>query len=176
MLGCGLDAEPSREQGSALPGSSTTRGLGDLPDCSASLSWWNTKWPLRRCLTLDAMATSADLVDFPALILLEADPALAEHAREDGGDLTFTLTDGTRLSHELEAFDGTTGALVAWVRIPLLPSAANTRLHLYFGNPAAVDQQDAANVWDPGHVAVWHLSQDPSSPPPQVRDSTRPER
>lgn len=85
----------------------------------------------------------------------------------------FTASDGaTPLSHEIEQYDGTTGKLTAWVRVPSLSSTTDTVLYMYYGDPTAPDQQDAANVWDTGFKGVWHLSQDPAGAAPQMQDAT----
>jgi hypothetical protein len=90
-----------------------------------------------------------------------------------GGDIVFTASDGaTPLSHEIEQYDGTTGKLTAWVRVPTLSSTTDTVLYMYYGDPAAPDQQDRANVWDTGFKGVWHLSHDPAAAAPQMQDAT----
>ena len=60
----------------------------------------------------------------------------------------FTEADGTtRLDHVIESYDPLTGALTAWVRVPLLSSTVDTELFIYYSNPSAVDQQDPADVF-----------------------------
>ena len=58
----------------------------------------------------------------------------------------------TALPHELEAYDGATGALAAWVRVPTLSDAADTELFLYFGAPDTDARRDPAAVWDDGEI------------------------
>lgn len=45
--------------------------------------------------------------------------------------------------------------LRAWVKVPSLSSSADTPLYLYYGNPAASDQSDAATTWA-DYMAVIH--------------------
>ena len=72
---------------------------------------------------------SPALADVPVGIVIAGDTALAGHARPDGRDLAFTAADGTTvLPFEIERYDGATGALVAWVRVPSL--GPGTRLYL----------------------------------------------
>jgi hypothetical protein len=74
--------------------------------------------------------------------------------------LLFTAGDGTnKLAHEIESYTSASGALVAWVNVPLLSSTADTNIYLYYGNPAAANQQTATNVWDANFRGVWHLQQ-----------------
>ena len=63
------------------------------------------------------------------------------------------------LSHEIERYGSATGALVAWVKVPSLPSATDTVLFMYYSNGSATSQQDATNVWDSNYKAVWHLKE-----------------
>lgn len=99
------------------------------------------------------------LVDFPVLIQIATDGDLAASARTDGFDLAFSADDGiTRLDHELERYVGSTGELVAWVRVPSLDAATDVTLYLYFGRPDATDQQRRAAVWDSSFRGVWHLA------------------
>ena len=69
-------------------------------------------------------------------------------ARAEGARVTDV--DGvTRLDHQVERWDPVTGSLTAWVRVPVLSDTADVVLHLYLGNPTAVDQQDPVGVWGP---------------------------
>ena len=100
-----------------------------------------------------------DQADFPVLVSLTSDADLASKARDNGFDIAFTSSNGTtKLAHEIEKFDGQTGGLAAWVKVPMLSSAADTVIYMYYGNPTAADQQDRQAVW-PGYEGVWHLSQ-----------------
>lgn len=115
----------------------------------------------------------ADLASFPVLINLTSDSDLASHAQSNGNDILFTSSDGTtKLSHEIENYNSTTGALVAWVKVPSLSSSVDTDLYIYHGNSTCGSQQDATNVWDSGFKGVWHLKEDPSGTAPQMKDST----
>ena len=72
-----------------------------------------------------------------------------------GFDLRFELADGTKLDHEIERYDATTGVLVAWVRLPSWQLTARLDLLLYYGKPAlAVAEANPVGVWR-GHLAVW---------------------
>ena len=78
------------------------------------------------------------------MINLTSDTELAASARNDGFDISFTASNGiTQLSHQIERFDGTTGELVAWVKVPNVSSAVNTDIYLYYGYPTATNQEDA---------------------------------
>ena len=123
--------------------------------------WWDPAWQFRKKITLDSSQVTSDLTDFPVLISF-TDAHVGSYARSDGFDLLFTDTNGvTKLDHEIETYTTGAGTLVAWVRVPLLTSATDKVIYLYYGNSQASDQQNAPGVWDLNYVGVWHLKEDP---------------
>jgi hypothetical protein len=135
--------------------------------------WYNTAWGYRKPLTIQAAKVGGSLTNFPILVRLPADAQLAARARPDGNDLLFTLDDhATKLDHEIESFNGATGELAAWVRIPSLSNAANTTIYLYYGNAGASNQQNRNGVWDAHHRGVWHLGNGYSTAAGFYTDST----
>ena len=131
---------------------------------AAGESWFSSSWLLRKAITIDATkVSSGPHTDFPVLITLSSDARLAAYAQADGDDILFTSSGGaTQLSHEIERYGSATGALVAWVKVPSLPSATDTVLFMYYSNGSATSQQDATGgVWDSNYKAVWHLKEDP---------------
>ncbi len=132
-------------------------------------TWFGTgTWAERTPLTVDAgvvdtSGAGEDLADFPLLVSI----TVAASAQADGRDLVFTADDGvTRLDHELESWDPGTGALTAWVRVPVLSASLDTGIFLYHGNAAATDQQDPAGVFRSGFTSVHHLADDPEEVAP----------
>jgi hypothetical protein len=77
----------------------------------------------------------------------------------------------TQLSHEIEYFDHNSGTLYAWVKVPSVTSSGDTTIYMYYGNSAAASQQNAADVWSNGYVAVWHLDET-SGGSGAIKDST----
>ena len=119
---------------------------------------WYCGWSYRKNITIDKSKVPADQTNFPVLINLASDSDLAARARSDAYDIFFTSSDGTtKLSHEIESYTSSTGALVAWVKVPSVSSSANTTIYMYYGNSGAADQQDKNNVWDSNYKGVWHL-------------------
>jgi len=117
---------------------------------AASKPWYNANWSYRRAIFIDHTKVVADLLDFPVLVSLIADAGLAAHARPDRWDVLFTDEDGTtKLSHQIESYNGA-GNLVAWVKVPSLPSGADKLLFMYFGNASALDQQSVNDTWSNG--------------------------
>ena len=92
--------------------------------------------------------------DFPLFVQV-TDPDL------DRG-LVFANGNGTTmLPFEIETLRVNT--VLAWVRLPMLPSATDTTIQLYFGDPTAADTSSPADVWDAGYQAVWHLGEAPGA-------------
>ncbi|MBW2526468.1 MAG: DUF2341 domain-containing protein [Deltaproteobacteria bacterium] len=145
--------------GGTAAGTGGTGGVGG--------AWYDSDWSYRKELSVDHQQVAGDLTGFPLLVRLDGDSDLAAHA-ESGAELLFTAADGvTKLPHEIELFTSA-GRVDARVLVPLLSSTSDTVIHLYYGNPSALDQQDPQAVWASGFVGVWHLSE----PSGTRRDST----
>jgi len=141
---------------------------------AAGENWYNSAWDFRKSITIDntKVSGSTSHTDFPVLVSI-TDTNLKDNAQSSGNDILFTSSDGnTKLSHEIESYDSSTGALVAWVKVPTLSTSADTILYMYYGNSGAANQQDVTNVWDSNYKGVWHLSEDPDGTAPQMKDST----
>ena len=113
-------------------------------------SYYNASWDYRKTVTIDntKVSGSGSHTNFPILVSI-TDTNLKDNAQSDGDDILFTSSDGhTKLSHEIESYNSSTGALVAWVKVPTLSTSADTVLYMYYGNSGATNQQDATGVWD----------------------------
>ena len=126
----------------------------------ASVDLGLAAWPYQQAITiLHTKVSNTDQTNFPVLINL-TNASLSAHAQASGNDIYFTASDGvTVLPYEREKYTSATGALVAWVKIPDLSHTVDTVIYLNYGNPAATDQQQAANTWNTNFKGVWHLSQ-----------------
>src|SRR2546426_6890686 len=77
------------------------------------------------------------------------------------------------LDHEIEKYDGTTGQLIAWVRIPVLRTQTSpnpsTRIYIYYGDSGvSASTEIPTGVWDTNFKGVWHLKETSGT----VSDST----
>ena len=125
----------------------------------------------KKDITIDHTKVNADLNDFPLLVdIYDAD--LRTDVQADGDDIIFKIGE-TMLPYELELFDQTYNLthahLVAWVKTDL-SSSVDTTISMYYGNPSANNQETPSEVWNSNYIAVWHMSQDPSSS--TIKDST----
>lgn len=137
-------------------------------------NWYNTSWPQRtRIRIFKEKVTDGPHTDFPVLVQTTSDSGLASYAQDDGDDIVFTSEDAiTPLDYELVSFNGTTGAMVAWVKVPVLSSTNDTILWMYYGNSAVSAQEDPTNVWTNSYNAVWHMEESPTAGNNEIQDST----
>lgn len=127
-------------------------------------SWYNTSWANRKMITVGhgSVFGPANLTNFPLLVSV-TDPSLRTVAgggvgKADGSDILFTASDGaTKLNHEIELYNGSSGQLIAWVQVPSLSPTRDTVLYMYYGNPLTADQENKPGVWDSTFAGVWHL-------------------
>ena len=141
---------------------------------SSTAAWYDPTWTARKRIRIDRTKVGAGgVTNFPVLVSL-TDTGLKSKAQASGNDILFTAANGTtKLSHEIERYVSATGELIAWVKVPSLSSAVDTDLYMYYGNPAAANQQDAANVWDASYRGVWHMREDPGpGGAGDIKDST----
>lgn len=116
-----------------------------------------------RSITLDQPAS--DLTDFPVLFsgtftYLKTVANGGKVNNANGYDITFYSDEAltTLLDFERVFWDGATGTVEFWVKVPTLASASATVIYLSYGNPLiSTDQQDAANVWTNDFACVYHL-------------------
>jgi hypothetical protein len=148
--------------------------VGSQDVTAASGTWYQSGWGYRRAITVPASQVSGGThSNFPLLVRRTSDADLAAHAQNNGNDLVFTLDDHTtKLDHEIEHFNGATGELAAWVRIPSLSHTADTTIYLYYGNSGAANQQNRNGVWDTHYRGVWHLNNGYSTVAGFYSDST----
>jgi len=121
---------------------------------------------------------SDSLTDFPVLFS-HSDPLFRSVSNgggiyfNDGRDFCFTDKDSvTILPFEIESYDPVTGSITAWIKASTDTVSDRIEMVLHFSNPAALDRSQPAEVWNNHYTAVWHLTDNPSLPPPQLKDAT----
>jgi hypothetical protein len=120
--------------------------------------WWNNAWQYRKPITIDSNKVVAVQNNFPMLMDI-TDADLRYMAQNDGDDIVFTDGNGNKLVHEIELYNNNSGHLVAWVKIPLISPTADKTIYMYYGNPYALNQENASAVWDSNFVMVQHLEE-----------------
>ena len=123
-------------------------------------AWYNNAWGYRKSITIDHTKVTGTQTNFPVLINLASDNDLKSGAMTNGNDILFTSSNGiTKLSHQIETYTSSTGALVAWVNVPYVDSTTDTTLYMYYNYSSASNQQNMNGVWDASYKAVWHLNE-----------------
>ncbi len=82
---------------------------------AAGENYYNASWDFRKSITIDntKVSGSTSHTDFPVLVSI-TDTNLKDNAQSSGNDILFTSSDGnTKLSHEIESYNSSTGELVA---------------------------------------------------------------
>ncbi|MEZ6087251.1 MAG: DUF2341 domain-containing protein [Pirellulaceae bacterium] len=142
--------------------------LQALEAADVSLAWYDLNWGYRRQITIDEtmVAGTTNLSNFAVLVTI-TDPGLRSTGnggnvgQTDGGDFLFTSANGTtKLDHQIESYNATTGQLVAWVEVPSLGATTDTDLYLYYGNAGASNQWNNTGTWNSSYGGVWHLASD----------------
>ena len=149
----------------------------------------------RKPITIDRSklptGCGATLSNYPLLFSvtdLDLSTASGQVTDADGDDILFRALDddtcggvGTApctLDHEMESYNATTGAVVAWVRLPSVKTAdpantADTKIYVYYGNGDIADSiEDINAVWDANYMGVWHLDESPANGVAGHDDST----
>ena len=139
----------------------------------STAAWYNATWLYRRPITIQSSQVpgSTNFSSFPVLIdSTQADWRDTTNggkvSQADGGDILFTLSDGTtKLDHEIEKYVNTSGQLVAWVEVPTLYATRETLIFVYYGTSSAqADQWNITGTWDEGGAgnfeAVWHITEE----------------
>ena len=126
-------------------------------------NWWHSSWRNRKLITIDSTQVISDFYSFPVLIYEASDADLANFAQNDGDDIVFVLyaDNNTKLNHEIQTFNKSTGKLIAWVNIPFLNSTVDTKIWMYYNNAVVENQENKAGVWNSNFLGVWHLDETP---------------
>jgi len=144
----------------------------------ASSCFFLTGFSCNRKITIDSSKVegTSDLANFPVLIKIDNDCNIKTAAyggsiqNSSGWDIIFTDSDGlTQLDHEIEEYDGDSGDLTAWVKIPTLPYNSDKDIYMYYGKSGLTcDPSNPAGVWSNRYRGVWHLHDTSGS----TKDST----
>ena len=127
-----------------------------LPLFADPVDW--TQYECSLNISFPGYAGSTTLVDFPVLVKLSKSLNEFQYGKckvEKGGDLRFSLPDGTLLQSEVDTWNPDGESLV-WVKVPQFDRHTKIVAHYGCATPAEVNP---ANVWSAGYVGVWHLNE-----------------
>ncbi|MFW6046415.1 MAG: DUF2341 domain-containing protein, partial [Candidatus Woesearchaeota archaeon] len=126
--------------------------------------WYDADWKRRKVLIINSSLVTDTFSDFPVLVSFNSSSELLTHAQPNGDDVLFTDSDGiTKLSHEIEFFNSTSGEIIAWVKIPSLSDVSDKEIYLYYNNPSSSNQENISDVWSNDFVMVQHLQEESGS-------------
>ncbi|MCA9066241.1 MAG: DUF2341 domain-containing protein, partial [Planctomycetaceae bacterium] len=116
-------------------------------------------WLRREKLVFDNTGQATNLTDFAVLVTLDGNRIDYSFTQDSGQDLRFVDGDGSVLAHEIETWDEN-GTSTVWVHIPRIDAGSGTDfIHMYYGNAAAADGQNATAVWNSNYALVQHLEE-----------------
>lgn len=130
-----------------------------------------------RQLTITGSVPSTQ-TNFPVLINIPSSDPVASSLKSavtsaQGYDIMFAQnSDGSSpLNSEVESYNSSNGALVAWVNVPSLSNGVT--FYMFYGKSGVSSPPNAPSaVWDSNYKAVYHLNQSPTGSAPQFTDST----
>lgn len=157
---CGITLTHTNGTGMTLTWYENSTGSWLVRQINGSTNWYNAAWNYRKLITIDHTKISTTLRNFPVLINLPMDQDLATKAQDNGDDICFVsyADNTTKLNHEIEWFNRTTGKLSTWVNTTL-SSTTDTKLWMYYGNNNCENQQNTPHVWDASYGGVWHMQE-----------------
>jgi len=154
--------------------------------CYACLSWPAiqpahgadfSSWRWKSSIRFGGYVGTESLTGFPAEVCIAESTitGFRYNRFRSGGwkELRFTASDQTtELNYEMEEWN-TNGTSIVWVQVPRL-AGSNDYIWAFWGKSGQTVPPYTTNgvVWSNHFVGVWHLSEDPTNPAPQMIDST----
>jgi len=133
---------------------------------SMAFAWWNADWGYKKKITLDVQKLQQDSVTVPAsafaLIRLHTGNfAYFADLADKGKDIRILAADEeTPLKFYIEKLDSINEMALIWVKLPAdIATAPEPAIWLYYGNPQAVDAQDAPGSYDVNQVLSYQFGQ-----------------
>ena len=142
------------------------------------MAWYDTDWGYRKKFTsVDAQVVGTHDNFAWAIIRTDADLKTVANGghvgKSDGTDFLVTSDDEvTKLDHEIVAYNGVTGKLWLYFRVPSLNTAGGDEFYLYYGNSGAADQQNKDGTWRSQFKGVWHLQESGNGTSQEFKDSS----
>jgi biopolymer transport protein ExbB len=140
---------------------------------SIASAWWNPDWGYKKKITLDVPKLKQEGISIPAasfaLIRLHTGNfTFFADLADKGKDIRVLAADEeTPLKFYIEKLDVINEMAFIWVKLPAdLATAADPAIWIYYGNPKAVDGQDAAGSFDVNQVLAYEFAQ------PGIKDLT----
>lgn len=132
--------------------------LSLIPSLAWGADWYDTDWKFTKSLVINSTEINGTHTNFVLMVNI-TDINLATNADPSGSDILFTNDQNvTKLDHEIDFFNSTTGHLLAWVKVPMVSDASDIRLNMYYGDTGGNGfQNNTAATWSNGYLGVWHF-------------------
>ncbi|MGD8304163.1 MAG: DUF2341 domain-containing protein, partial [Desulfobacterales bacterium] len=110
----------------------------------------HASYAYRKRITIDHNKVGGSVshhYDFPVLIKIQNDANLKTTANggnvtsSSGHDIVFKDNGGSQLDHEVLSYTGSTGSLLAFVRIPQLSTGTDTIIYIHYGDSSVTSSQ-----------------------------------
>lgn len=131
---------------------------------SLASAWWSDDWGYKKKITLDIQKLKQDGVTVPAsgfaLIRLHTGNfTFFADLADKGKDIRILAADEkTPLKFYIEKLDSINEMALIWVKLPAdIATAEDPAVWLYYGNPEAVDAQDAAGSYDVNQILSYQF-------------------
>mgnify|MGYP000498269000 FL=1 len=109
-----------------------------------------------------SQVTGGPHTNFPILIdhtdAVNLTTAAGKVTSANGFDIIFADDNANLLDFQLESYNGATGEIVAWVKIPTLTNAPPLDIHMLYGKATVVTDQSTTGVWDANYVSIYHMN------------------
>ncbi len=136
-------------------------------------AWWNDDWGYRKKITIDAQqlqqASVKPVAEGLVMVRLHTGNfSFFADLGENGKDLRFMAGDDkTPLKFYIEKIDPLNEMALIWVKLPKdIATADEPMFWMYYGNPKAVDGQEAPGIFDVAQAVTYHFEAGP------VKDAT----
>jgi len=114
----------------------------------------------RKEIIFDHDQVENGLTNFPTWVI-NTSSDYASNILTNGSDIAFyTFDNATRLSHQIEVWNKTSGELGCWVNLTKLEEGVDTHIWLYYGDADIKADKDynVSKLWS-GYTGVWHLNE-----------------
>jgi len=139
------------------------------------MEWADTNYRYKKKLTIDHTKVAGNETNFPVLVsVTDSDLKTIGNGgklrNSNGYDIVFyDAIEKNILSHEIQEYTATTGAIIMWVKIPALSSSVNTVFWMYYSNSDAATDPSSTGTWDTNFKLVCHMQDITTS---TIKDST----
>ena len=104
------------------------------------------EWRIMQEITLQEIS-GEDLSDIQILLTPDSDSIDYSLAHTDGADIRFTDENGETLPYWVENWDPSGKTTKIWVRIPSLEADGQSKVRIFYNNPAATDFSDGRSTF-----------------------------